>query len=319
MAIVAPNALHSRDVRGWLYYIINGKAPPDWVPDVTTTPIDLSRGEEEVAAMGGDASFNELTLPRTTTDFSPLLTKISAIEYDLGVKIREKDMRRDQTNLIKSKIRLQVGTPYQRRWRKILTKTIETTSVSTATKDLAPDGYPFFYATHKIGQSGTQSNLFTKTVGSTTAITDTEAADLVWNAITKMQTLKDDRGEPLDPPTDFLVMAHPTHARAMRRAINAQLVVQGSVVTENDLREQVSEFNLSLALNPYLTSATGIYVFVRDGMSYLTGVEYDAKQESKAEGSEFAIDNLAHAHYIRFSYGTQPYRWESASKTTIST
>lgn len=269
--------------------------------------------------MGGDASFNELTLPRTTTDFSPMTTKITPIEYDLGVRIREKDMRRDQTGLIKSKIRMQVGTPYQRRWRKILTKTIETTSVSTATKDLAPDGYAFFANNHKIGQSGTQSNLFTKTVGSTSSLTDVEAADIVWNAITKMQQLKDDRGEPLDPPTDFLVMAHPTHARAMRRAINAQLVINGSVVTENDLREQVSEFNLSMVLNPYLTATTGIYVFVRDGMSYLTGTEYDTKQESMAEGSEFAIQNLAHAHFLRFSYGTQPYRWESASKTVIST
>jgi hypothetical protein len=73
-----------------------------------------------------------------------------------------------------------------------------------------------------------------------------------------------------------------------------------------------------MVLNPYLTATNAIYVFVRDSMSYLTGVEYDTKQESMAEGSEFAIQNLAHAHFLRFSYGVQPYRWESASKTTIS-
>lgn len=317
MPYVDNKRLNSHNVRGVIYHAATAPTTAPWVPDIALPPIDLSRGEEEVAALGGANMFSELTLPRTTSDYDPFMTKITPKPYDIGLRVLEQEMRRDRTGLLKKRLQMNLVS-VRERWPILITQKLEVAGESIATANLCADGKPLFATDHAQGSSGAQSNKFTKDVGDPAALTDTEAADLIWNATQKMSMLKDDKGNALSVPNDFLIMAHPVHKRALYRAVREQLVIEGSVVKTNDLRKEVSGFGLNLVLNERLTSQTAIYIFARDGLTFLTGVEYEPIQESLAEGTQFAVENLAHAHFIRFSLGVQPFRWESTSKTVVS-
>lgn len=305
--------LQSRNIRGMIYHAAMAPEGADWVGDISSDPIDAPEGKFEVGAMGAALDFKKLNLPRTTEEFLPMTAEGVCEEYDLGMRVREKDMRRDLTNLLRKQVDMRIGTPVKRRWRKLLSKRIE-----SGETDKAPDGVAFYSASHVLGKSGTQSNLLSENVTVTTALTDAEMQTVIWNAVTKLQTYKDDQGQPIEPPTNFLVMAHPIHARALKHAINLSMLNGGSFLIPNDLQQAVSEFSISAVLNPYLAVQTAIYVFVRDGMAFLRANEYDPKQESLAEGSDFATLNLQHAHFLRFSHGTAPYRWESSVKTNLT-
>lgn len=308
--------LNSNNVRGVIYHAATSPTTAVWVPSVAMLPMDLSRGEEEVAALLGANMFSTLTLPRTTGDYDPVMTKITPEPYDIGLRVLEQEMRRDRTGILRKRLTMNMVS-VRERWPILLTQKIEA-GESTAAKDAAPDGKPLYATNHELGDSGVQSNKLTKTVASLTALTDAEMSDVIWNAVNAFSQLKDDKGNPLDTTDSYVVMVHPRHQRAAFRAIRENLIVQGSVVTTNDLRKEVSGFTLKLVVNKRLTNPNHVYIFQDDGMTFLTGVEYEPIQESLAEGTQFAIEHLAHAHFVRFSLGVQPYRWESTIKTVLS-
>lgn len=305
--------LRSRDVRGWIYYDIGNPdeiaAAESWIGRIATQPLPATQGYVKTSFIGAHPGIRPLRMPRKTTDAITGNFQVDCSVYESNLRVELSQMTQDQQGLLRAWVTAGMTRPVQRRWAKIVTAAIE-----AGTTIKSPDGVTFFGTTHTFGRNTTQQlNTRTKSgIGASLIPTTAQVQDMVWEAVVDMTTLKDNESEPLNSGSGFVVMFHPKIQRAVKEAFRSALVDTGTVLKLNTLDQSVSDFGFTLVMNRYLSTHAAIYLFADDSMSMVRAQEYDVILESIAEGTEFAIRNLAHEHFLRFSIGAKLYRWESA-------
>lgn len=160
---------------------------------------------------------------------------------------------------------------------------------------LCYDGQNYFDTDHSLGSSGTQINALTVThvpalnVATAAAPTEDEMVDVLIGVISYQYGLKDDQGEPVNGDAKkWIVMVPPNLMGSTQAAIRSKLRKNGSdsAVTHQD-------FEISVIVNPRLTSTTVFYLFREDVemKPFIWQEELAPATEFIGEGSEEAFKN----------------------------
>lgn len=115
------------------------------------------------------------------------------------------------------------------------------------------DSRPYFDTQHPIAKGSTTYNVnkITKTVTSLTNVTVQEAADAIYDGITQILSMKDDRGRTINKGSkDFVVVAPLKLAKVINAAVNNELINGGET---NTLKR--SKYTVSVEIDPDLDSA----------------------------------------------------------------
>ena len=110
--------------------------------------------------------------------------------------------------------------------------------INDAENVLCFDGQYFFDTDHEVGDSGVQSNLKTRTVGSATDPTAEDIRAVVDASLDDFLALKGDNGKPIHRPTinpidDLLLAVPPKWHSTAEKAYDAQFRVEGGAAVDN--------------------------------------------------------------------------------------
>jgi hypothetical protein len=261
--------------------------------------------------------------PRQTKALQGVRINIAKEAYTSGINIAYEDMRRDQTGEVNRKM-----GDLATRMRQIIANELTTliANGNGTTSGTAYDGANFFSASHSFGSSGTQRNLYTASeitslnVTTAAAPTPEEAERVAMDIISNMYGYKDDEGEPLNEDAkSWVIMVSPNLYGAFWTAVNANMLNNRTSALNQLVERGVSD--ISVAMNPRLTTTDVVYVFRGDATSFPPLVmeeEMPVRVDFKDEGSEFFQDNFeieANAKWIGgFAFG-EPL---CASRSTLS-
>lgn len=303
--------LTSRDIQGWIYYEVNRPGPQSWIDRVSTGPLAAANGQIQLAAPGAPRPLRKFKAPRTTEDMSTIKLTVPCDDYETGLRVELKEMRRDMTGIVRNNIATAVGRPVQLRWQQRLTAALEAGGTAPS------DGVAFFSASHTRYKSGAQSNLKTSSASSGTTPSTSEMQAALWGLIMNHFALKDDQGQPLNSTTSFTCMVPVPFMQAATEAVKGAVVELSGSLRANTL-QLIEGVNISLVVNPWLTTTDSFYLLADDGLTMVRAEEYAPRLSAKAEGSDFEYDNQAHEYGVMVSMGVGLYRWESAQKHTFA-
>lgn len=238
-------------------------------------------------------------------------------KFESTLALAVDDLRRDKTGMLQGYIRDFATRPVTH-WEKLLTDLIMSTSLTCY------DGQQFFDTDHVSGDSGTQTNALTVTqvpsanVGTATAPTALEIANILIETVQYMYGYKDDAGEPINQNAKkFTVMVPVTMMGATLRAVREQLLASG---TTNPLLAIKEDMSFDVIANPRLTWTDKLAVFRQDGAMkpLIMQSELEIQDSYLGEGSDETFKN------DRVLYGIKCWRsvgygmWQHAARVTLS-
>lgn len=288
--------LSSRAIIGMFYDEIAADPGAAWINDISmyfTSDQDM----EKYPWIGMVAQMREWVGGRQAKGFRDNQIEVINKHYESTLEILVKDLRRDKTGQIRTRI-AELATRANSHWASLLS-----TLILAATAAVCYDGQYFFDTDHSEGDSGSQSNDLTIDIsavpasvhGSTTAPSVEEMQQTILTAIAAILGFKDDRGEPMNETAQrFRVITPASLYLTAAKAVALPYSPYPSTVNVTpDMRIDVS-------MNPRLTWTDSIGVFRADGKvkPFIRQEELGIQMKAKAEGSEFEFDNDAHQYGI---------------------
>jgi len=305
----------SRAIIGRFYDRLNNTAPPAWVPRIAME-MRSDQPSETYKWLGMSPAMREWAGGPAAQGFRSNGISIENKLFEASVAVNIDDIRRDKTGQFQARIDELPGRAQHHR-AKLLTDLIiagETTACY--------DGELFFDTDHAEGSSGTQSNDIgfdisdNGTAGTATAPGASTIQGAVLQAVQKILSFKDDKGEPMNEGAmQFDVMVPPTFMGETIKALTMPLIGGGdsNVLLSN-------EFVLRPVVNPRLTWTTKLAVFRTDGIvkPFIEQVEQDPMIDAIAEGSE--REKLTREHlYTVTRIGNVGYGyWQHACLVTLA-
>lgn len=310
--------LSSRAIVGMYYEALAANAGARWMDQVSNL-FTSDQPSETYAWIGMPPALREWIGGRNAKGFSTNGITIENKHYEATIPIELRDLRRDKTGQIRARI-AEFAQRGQSHFASLLS-TLIVNGESTA----CYDGQYFFDTDHAEGASGTQSNDITTDIsalpasvhGSTTAPSPEEMQQAILSSISQMYTFKDDRGEPLnEDAAAFLVLTPVGLSQAALAALS--MVRQAGVSSFG-----IDNFNISMAINPRLTSAgwTDKFVTVRTDGSIKPLIRQEETSPAlkvKDEKSEYAFDNDAIQIGIDTWRNVGYGRWQGAVLNTLT-
>ncbi len=284
-----------------------------WV-GMLTNRYDSMRATETYTGTGNVAPMREWIGPKQVIPIGKGSFTVSNKDWESTIQLEEKDLRRDGTGQLASK----VGEFTQRgaqHYEKILSALINTADAGTV--GLAFDGQYFFDTDHAFGSSGTINNDITFDVATTTAPTPTEMVDAILASIQALYGFHDDQGEPSNGGAkNFMVMVPTTFMSAAQTAENVQFLTSG---VSNRLLGSKG-VNIQVVVNPRLTWTTAFAVFATDRATkpFLIQEEVAPYIESTVRGGDFWFANHAEQHSIVSSDNVWFQRYDGAILCTLT-
>ena len=216
-----------------------------------------NQASESYAWLGAPPAMHEFIGKRQLNELKENSFSISNKDHEANLRIKSKDMRRDKTGQIQTRIN-QLANRVNN-----YPATLLSNLILNAESSLCYDGQYFFDADHSDGLSGTLSNSITFPAATGTTPTVDEFSEAIVMAIQTMVAFKDDAGEPINEgATDFLVMVPTIYMGVALKAIAVLTGASGATATIAALK---GDFNIRVAVNPRLTWTTKIAVFRTDG------------------------------------------------------
>lgn len=245
---------------------------------------------------------------------------IENVEFEAGIEINKKYIRRDKTMLIDTRLGELAGRSVTH-WAKLLTDLI-VNGTSTAIGNGSGENY--FAASHSFRMGGTYSNLLTASdyselnVATAANPTADEAAKALLKVVQHFFSYLDSEGEPMNDTAEQFVVQCPINMMgAFIEAVNSRQLETGSGSRDNVL----GNFNISVAPNARLTATDAFYVFRADaGMKPLIRQsEVDVELTYLGPDSEYCAthngETLTKIEAVRnVGYG----HWWQAAKATLS-
>lgn len=304
----------SRAIIGRFYERLGNTQPPAWVPDLSFR-IDSNQSSEDIKWLGMSPVMREWVGGRAAQGFRSNGINVVNKVFEASVEVDMDDIRRDKTGQFMARIDELPGRAQQHR-AKLLTDLIiagETTNCY--------DAQYFFDTDHSEGDSGTQSNDITfdisdnGTGGTATAPLANTIQGAVLQAVQKIMSFKDDKGEPLNEGAmNFDVMVPVTYMGETIKALTMPLVGGGdsNVLLSN-------QFSLRPVINPRLTWTTKLAVFCKDGTTkpFIEQVEQDPTIDAIAEGSEMEIKERKHLYTVTRIGNVAYGMWQKACLVTL--
>lgn len=282
-----------------------------WVGDVAMR-MTSTQASEEYAWLGNAPALREFIAGRTPAELSELSFVVSNKDYEGSIKIKSKDMRRDKLGVIQVRVN-QLADRANDHPAKLLSSLI-----IAGESSLCYDGQYFFDTDHSEGDSGTQSNSISAAAATGTTPTVEEFSSAVLDAITKMYSFKDDRGEPMNQgASKFVVMVPITYMSVALQAVTALLTGGGNTTVLPALR---GKFDIEVVPNPRLTWTTKFAVFRTDDAAkpFILQEEDIPDVVALGEGSEYEQLNREQLFGIDWTGNVAYGYWQHAVLVTIT-
>ena len=254
-----------------------------WVPPLTMR-VGSDQGIEDYGWLGNAPAMRKFVAGRQIEELNEYSFQIKNEDYENGIRIKSKDMRRDKLGVIQSRVN-QLADRALDHPAGLLSTLIQNGESTTCY-----DGQFFFDTDHPF-DGGAQSNDITFNVVTPADPTSDEMAPAIVRAIQTIMGLKDDRGEPMNQSaTEFMVMVPTTMMGATLQAIRALLGSGGATAVLEALRPF---FNIVPAVNPRLTwtDKFGVFRVDEDAKPFILQEEMPPEPYSLGEGSEFETLN----------------------------
>lgn len=237
----------------------------------------------------------------------------ATLEFDVD------DLRREKTGQVDVRIG-EMADKVNAHWASLLTTLI-------TGNGLCYDGQNFFDTDHSEGSSGTQVNAVTSShvpalnVTTAAAPTAEEMAKAILGCIQYQYSYKDDQGEPMNENArKFLIMVPVNLWGPAVQAMASNFLSTGSGVIDNPLKLQAAALDISVEVNPRLTTTTVFYVFRMDGRAkpFILQNEEDVKMSVIGEGSELEFNENVHRYGVKALRNVGFGYWQQALQATLS-
>jgi phage major head subunit gpT-like protein len=202
---------------------------------------------------------------KTEQPVHPSAYQIKNEPYDVTMRFKEADLRRDKTGMI-LKLISQAGSRVQEHWDEL-----HSTLIAAGETGLCHDGKFFFAADHEMGKSGAQVNLLDDGVYDQFEVVDKDAptsaefAAIVSKMLAHQMGLLDDQGKPANMGgRQFTVMVPMNMYDSAFAALFSDFT---AVSARNPLYVQTQKgWRFELEGNPRLTATDELYLFREDGI-----------------------------------------------------
>lgn len=283
--------LSSRAIIGMFYRRLELDPGASWIDPISML-FSSDQDGEDYKWIGQSPAMREWIGGRNAKGFIDNGIRIENLHFEATIEILVKDLRRDKTPQIRTRIQELAGRANSH-WASLLT-----TLIIDGESNVCYDGEFFFDIDHSEGDSGDQSNDITVDIselpaqahGVITAPSPEEFQQSVLQGISQIQSFVDDRGEPMNETAESFVVMVPTALAFV--GMNAL-----SMPRRTGPAEQLPlNLNISLVQNPRLTWTDQFAVFRTDGdvRPFIRQQETAVQLKAKAEGSEFEFDNDKH-------------------------
>ena len=250
--------------------------------------------------------------------FSQTIT-LRSEQYEATLVDKVKNWVYDKTGMLNRRLNNFIGRSFTH-WDKLASEALE-----LGASTLTYDGANFFSASHSTGSSGTIKNLVGKAditaldVVSSTAVTTSEAANIVFALFTHFMSFKDDQGEPIHGDLNkMMIMVPPKLYGVFIQAATSAIVTDTVGSRDNPLAKM--DLQISIKANARLTSDVVIYAFALNGdPALILQQQGDVVPTSKAEGSDFEHDTDQWEFGIKADRSVGLFCWQACIKATIET
>lgn len=321
--------LSTRDVIGRILLALEGLDQNSWPFQIAFYNEETNQEFEKYVLTTMAPTMRRWIGGRSVKELSADFLLIQNVKYEASMRVAVDDMRRDKTGQIQRRIGEMVSGS-TRHWAKLLSELIRLGDATTTTYD----DKNFFATDHEKGDSGPQSNLFSKPGGGATELADLQVTDLarpteyemahaIGAVINEFYGWLDDEGEPINEDAmSFLVQVPTRLLKVANAAVTKQSLNTGAGVTDNFLNE--AGYSVSVRANPRFRGGANdpnrFYVFRTDGatdafiMQSETGVEVGGK----GDGSEHEFDYDEHVYGIKANRGVGFGLWMNAAQATLA-
>lgn len=315
-------ALDSRDVVADFFPRLEAAMEEIWAPRVAIE-VPSDRETEEYNWLGQVPVMRRWVGPRQEEVLAKYSQTIRNYDYEATLPISVNDLRRDKTGQLRQRVAdLAVRTATH--WNSLLATLILNGEAGTSA--LAYDGQFFFDTDHNESGSNQSNDLTSTEVPSAnatdpTALTSTEAANIIAETVGYMSTLTDDKGEPINQGATHVVIicTRATHLAPLRNAIALNNLSTGS---DNNPVKGLAGYTFEVQLVTRITAANKLYFFFGNpsmGASPLIRQnEVDVMTELQGAGSHEEFTNNRHVFGIKAVRGVGYGMWQKAAIVALS-
>jgi phage major head subunit gpT-like protein len=310
--------LSSRAIVGMYYARLEANPGMAWIDGISNL-FGSDQASETYNFLGQSPAMREWIASRQAKGFSGQGVTIVNKHYEATIEIQKKDLRRDKTGQIRTRIE-EFSDRAQTHWASLLS-TLLINGPSTA----CYDGQFFFDTDHSEGDSGTQDNDITVDIsalpaavhGATTAPSVEEMQQVMLKTIAQIMSFKDNQGEPMNENARRFLVVVPTALYLV--AVAAVSTLTTAALQQNLNPNIIAGLTVDVQMNPRLTWTDSFAVFRTDSpiKAFIRQTEQEVELKAKAEGSEFEFDNDAWQFGIDAWRGVGYGYWQRACYVTM--
>jgi phage major head subunit gpT-like protein len=232
-------------------------------------------------------------------------------DFESTLEIPTDWLRRDKTGLIRMRIAQLVEAAGAHNAELL------STLIDNAGSALCYDGQYFFDTDHAEGDSGTQSNLLSVDINTTTAPTVAEMEGAILTLTQGLLTLKDDQGRPTNASAKkFTIMVPIPFMKSAAGALGTSVIIESGASRNNLIPAMgsIGGFSYDIVVNPRLTWTTKFAMFRSDATlkPFVKQIEVETEVSSLAEGSEEEFKNKRHLYGVNRTMNFGLNDWKGA-------
>lgn len=290
------STLGSRAIIGTFYKSLSQDTGANWVGPISML-MSSDQDSETYNWLGQSPAMREWVGGRHAKGFRENGLTIVNKHFEATLEVLVREMRRDKSGQVMQRVR-ELAARTNSHWASLLS-----TLIISGNSSVCYDGQFFYDTDHEEGNSGVQDNDLSVDIsalpasvhGVVAAPSVEEAQQVIMTIVAQILSFVDDEAEPMNEgANNFLIMVPTSLYITFAKAIS---MPEGTGVSEMHIP---SELNVSVAMNPRITTVDVVYGFRTDGnvSPFIRQEETRPQIKSKAEGSEFEFDNDAHQHGV---------------------
>lgn len=315
-----------RNVIGLIQSAIEDRFEGSWASQVSLYNPNSDRAIEQYGIFGGYQKMREWIGARQAATIAQKNHEIRNRKYESTLVVPNDLRNRDKSGLLEAYINNWVDGTIANQWEDLLINLINNAGTLTGF-----DGATFFATNHQFAAETAQTNTVTVTevpalnVGTATAPTGLEMANVIMGLVAHMLTFKDDKDRYVNGSARNFVVAVSTVPlfTAASTALDTQQLAAGSGGNvDNPLRGMLAAgFRFVPKFIPDLTSATAkVRIFNTDGSlkPFILQEERGIEPKMLGAGSDFEFENDAVKWGVQTNRGAGYGDWKRAIEGTLS-
>lgn len=316
--------LDSRDIVADFYPRLEAAMESIWAPRVAVE-VPSDRETEEYTWLGQVPAMRKWVGGRAEEFVNKYTLSIQNFNYESTLPISVDDLRRDKTGQLRQRV-ADLATRTATHWNQLLATLI--TNGEAGTSGLAYDGQ-FFFDTDHAESGANQTNDLTATevpsanVTTPGAPTSTEAANIITETVGYMQSLTDDKGQPINqgPSNVIIFVTKAPQYAAFKNAIALNNLSTGS--DNNPVRGFANDgWTFEVQYVTRITAADKIYFFLGNPAMGTTPLirqsEVDVTTSLIGAGSEEEFKFNRHIFGVSAVRGVGYGMWQKAAIVALS-